>query len=111
MYLLVHVWKVKPAWRALSAKKRREFTAQVNEGVAHTIAEGAELVGFAANDAETPHRADYDFIATWRLPERNGALELEEAMAQVGWHTYFEQIEARGEVVEPAALLERIAKL
>ncbi len=60
---------------------------------------GVEVLGFAANDADTPLSAGYDFLAAWRMPSKEAAQRFERFVEGAGWHEYFEQANARGPVM------------
>lgn len=50
-------------------------------------------------------RADFAYLAAWRMPSKETACRLETAVTEYGFHTYFEQVNARGEIVPPDAEL------
>lgn len=105
MYLYVELWKPKPAWRALSAQEREQFIAGTVPALEELGKAGVEIVGFALNDPDTAHRADYVYMAAWRMPSRELAVQLERAVIDYGFHEYFEQVNARGEIRAPEAVL------
>jgi hypothetical protein len=109
MYIYVELWKPRAAWHALGAAERRTFVDGIGPSVGQLTDDGIELVGFAVNDDDTEHRADYPWIAVWRMPTRELAVVLERAVIDFGFHEYFEQVNARGAIVAPDAVLAAMA--
>lgn len=105
MVLYVELWKSKPAWRALDRASREQFVAGLGPAIAELTSAGVELIGFAANDADAPHRADYDWMALWRMPTQDLARVFEDAVESSGFHDWFEQVNARGVLIAPEAAL------
>ncbi len=111
MYLYVELWRPKAAWLALPVEERREYLSAVGPSIEELLGTGIELVGFAVADEEAPHDAGYRYMAAWRMPSRKHAQRLESAVDAAGWHRYFAQVNARGELLEPAAALEDMTAL
>lgn len=109
MYVYVELWKPRDAWRALGAAERRAFVDGIGPAVGQLTGAGIELLGFAVNDDDTTHRADYAWIAVWRMPTKELALALEQAVTDYGFHELFEQVNARGTIVAPDAVLAAMA--
>jgi hypothetical protein len=109
VYLYVELWKPRAAWRALGAAERRQFVDGIGPSVGQLTEAGVELLGFAINDDDTEYRADYPWIAVWRMPTKALAVTLEKAVIDYGFHTYFEQVNARGTIVPPEAVLAAMA--
>jgi len=101
MYLYVELWKARPAWLALSAAQRADYMKQVEPAIGQLLGAGIELLGFALADADTLHDADYTYLAAWRMPSRELAVLLEQAVDGASWHVYFEQVNARGPIMAP----------
>ena len=102
MYLYVELWKARPAWLALSREQRGAWMDNLLAGLQEQLRSGVEVVGFARSDADTPLSAGYDFLAAWRMPSREAAEGFERFVEVAGWHEYFEQVNARGAVMETA---------
>jgi hypothetical protein len=100
MYLYVELWNARPAWRALPLAEREAFFTTVGQRLEAELAAGSELVGVAVNDAATPRRADYQFLAVWKLAEAR-VPDFEATWERIGWHDYFEQANARGALLAP----------
>ncbi len=69
-------------------------------GLQQQLQSGVEVVGFASNDGNTPHSSGYDFFAAWRMPNKEVAEQFEDFVGRAGWHKYFEQVNARGQIME-----------
>ena len=96
MYLYVELWKARPAWLALSREQRGAWMDKLLAGLQEQLRSGVEVLGFAANDADTPLPAGYDFVAAWRMPSKEAAESFERFVEGAGWHDYFEQVNSRG---------------
>ncbi len=105
MYLFVEKWKARPEWLALSQQEREEYVSKVGHAIKDLLKAGIEIMGFALNDPDTPHRADYRYFSVWKLPDKELVQKFEQAIEQSGWYQYFEQTNARGEFVQPDAAL------
>ena len=68
MYLYVELWKPRAAWSALPAAERDVFIQGIGGAVGGLTEAGIELLGFAFNDGDPAHRADYAWLAVWRMP-------------------------------------------
>ena len=110
MNLYVELWKPHPKWLGLSEQERRDYIQRVRTGIKHLTDTGAELVGFAINDEDTPYRSDYRYLAVWKMPDREQVDLLEQTLEEAGWHEHFEQVNARGAMVPPPeALADMVA--
>lgn len=110
MHLYVELWKARPAWLSLSADDRTAYVAQLGPAIGQLLGAGIELVGFAIADADAPHPSGYPYIAVWKMPTLDLARALEAAVEGAGWHTYFEQINARGELMPAQDVLAHMAR-
>jgi hypothetical protein len=79
--------------------------AQLGPAIGELLGAGIELVGFALNDQDAPHRADYRYLAVWKMPSEELVHRLEAAIEQAGWHNYFEQVNAKGTIISPQEAL------
>ena len=111
MYLYIELWKARPAWLALSQGERATYMAQLGPGIEGLLQAGIEIVGWAVSDADTPYRADYQYLAAWKMPDRSAVQLLEQTVAQAGWYGYFEQVNARGELVSPGVVIGDMVSL
>ena len=99
MYLYVELWTPKSSWLELSAEERESYFEAVGSDIESLTEEGIEVIGFAINDEGTPQRIDHRYLAAWTMPSEDHAETLEEAVAEAGWYEYFDQINARGELI------------
>ena len=105
MYLYIELWKAKSEWLELSQKEREEYMSQLGPAIEGLTKAGVEVVGWGLNDAETPYRGDYRYLAVWKMPDKELVRKFEEAVEQAGWHKYFEQINVRGELHTPETII------
>lgn len=101
MHIYAELWNARPAWKAMSREERSAYLQKVSQNVEALAERGIEPLYFALADPDVPLRADYAYIAVWRMPNEEAARELERNVEQVGWHEYFEQVNARGKSVPP----------
>lgn len=99
------------AWVDLSKEERQQYLEKVGASIKKLTDEGAEAVGAAINDDDTPHRSDHRYIAVWKMLSSEHVEMLEESIEQAGWHNYFEQVNARGELIAPPEALKDMAHL
>ncbi len=111
MYLYIELWKPQPAWHALSTEERSQYMATIGPSLQQLVDDGLELVGFGLNEEETPNRADYRYVAVWRVKNRKTALLLENVVREAGWHDYFEQVNVRGRELSLIAALNDMVAL
>lgn len=101
MYLYVELWKPRQKWLEMSEKAREEYVAGIGPDIERLTNQGVEILGFAVNDEETPHRAEYRYLAAWKMPDKSLVEDLEAAVEAAGFHDYFEQVNARGGLMSP----------
>lgn len=101
MHLYVELWNARPAWSNLDQAGREAYIASIGPGMQELLARGIELFGFAVNDEDTPLRSPHQYLAVWRMADASQATELEATVEAAGWHDYFEQVNARGELLSP----------
>ncbi len=99
MYLYVELWNVTQEWMDLSKEERSDFFDKAGSGIQEMLNNGVELTGWAMNDEHTPYRSDYRYMAVWKLASLEAVEELERAVADSGWHKYFSQVNARGQII------------
>jgi hypothetical protein len=99
MFLYVELWKARTSWSALSPDERTAYVNGLGPAIERLLQDGVELVGFALNDRDTPHRAPYQYIAVWKMPDARQVTALETAVENAGFHDYFEQVNARGNLI------------
>ena len=110
MYLYVELWTARPEWLALSEGERRAFIDSVGGSIGSLVAMGAEPIGTALDDADTPLATGHRFLCAWRMPSKAVAEKLEEEVEKSGWHRYFDQVNARGPILDMDATLEAMVR-
>ena len=99
MCYFIEEWKHRPAWIAMSPEDRGKFLFDLAPVIQRLVDEGAELLGYCVDGA---HHGDMSrFLRIWRVPDQGFAGRIEAALAETGWHTFFEPGESRGEVLTP----------
>lgn len=110
MYLYVELWKFRPAWLELPTDDRKIWMDKLLAGLQQQLESGVEVVGLITNDSDTPHSSGYDFMAVWKMPDKDTAVRFEKFVEESGLHVYYEQVNTRGEVMDMdsvvAALLD-----
>jgi hypothetical protein len=105
MFLYLELWNVRPAWLALAHDEREAFMARAGATVGELLAEGIEIVGWGMNEPTTVARAPYDFFAVWRMPSAELMDRFAQTVDALNWRTYFEQVDLRGALVMPDAVI------
>lgn len=111
MYLYIEQWNVTQKWMDLSKEDRRAYFDKVGAGLQQLVDAGVENVGWAMNDEHTPYRSDYRYIAVWKVPSLDYVEKMERAVADAGWHDYFNQVNARGQIIPLDEAVENIINL
>ncbi len=104
MHLYVELWKAKSIWLALSDEARQRYIEGIGPKIEGLLKDGVDIVGFSLVDDDTPHRADYRYLAVWKMPSRALVEQFEASFEKGGFHDYFEQVNACGELVSPVAV-------
>lgn len=110
-HLYVELWTPKQTWLDLSKEERQEYFNKVGGEMQKLANEGIKVLGFAINDKETPYRSKHQYVAVWQMPSKKHVEMLEESVSQTGWYNYFEQVNARGELIPPPVALENMLRL
>lgn len=100
MYFYVELWKFRPAWLELTPEERAAWMDTLLGGLQQQLESGVEVVAFAANDRDTPHSSGYDFLAVWKMPNKESAVRFENFVEASGLHRYYEQVNTRGSMME-----------
>ncbi|MCJ8150285.1 DUF6616 family protein [Shinella sedimenti] len=95
-YYLAELYSPRPAWLALDQASRGEFFETVGAGMAPLIARGIEPLASGEVESTALHSASQQFFALWRAPDQASMDALLSAIADTGWHEYFETINATG---------------
>lgn len=105
MYLFIELWKPKQAWLDLPQDKRAEYMQQLGPAIQQLTEAGMEIVSWSLNETDTPQGTDHTYIAAYKFPSKEIALQMEAAVEGAGWYNYFEQINAKGELNSPDAVI------
>jgi len=100
MYYYVEHWRPRKKWLGLTPEDRGKFMFDLSPTVQRLMDDGIELVGYLIQEG-AGGRSDFRFLRVWRMPERQFAQRIEEALEKAGWHEFFEQSSPGGEVVTP----------
>ncbi|MEQ8344967.1 MAG: hypothetical protein RIB84_24740 [Sneathiellaceae bacterium] len=103
--LFVELYSYRPAWRALSERQRQDFATGILAAVQGLTEQGVEVLGWGMNAPATDRRAPYDFFCAYRVPSADFQRGFEAAIAESGWHDYFDQVAVSGDILAPADLL------
>ena len=96
MYLYLELWSAREPWLRMSKDERKAFFKSVESVVAEMGESGSEMIAVALNDDDTDRRADYEYLALWRMPDKETALEFERIIGGLGWYELFHQENMRG---------------
>ncbi|REJ77854.1 MAG: hypothetical protein DWQ47_15950 [Acidobacteria bacterium] len=100
MYIYVELWKFRQKWLDLSAEDRNAWMSELGVTIQQLLGEGVEAVGFAINDEDTPHTSGFDYLAIWKMPDKEMVKKFERAVEESGLHDYYEQVNTRGEQLD-----------
>jgi hypothetical protein len=110
MYLYVELWSARPAWLALSPEERAAYMDGIGPAIGQLLEAGIELLGFAVADQDALLASKHVYVGAWRMPSREHAILLEQAVDGARWHEYFEQVNARGAIMDPADALAHMVR-
>jgi hypothetical protein len=105
MYIYVELWKFRPAWLELAQDDRKSWMDKLLAGLQQQLESGVEVVGFVSNDSDTPHSSGYDFLAVWKMPNREAARKFEQFVESSGLHEYYKQVNTRGQTMDMEAVV------
>lgn len=109
MYLYIELWKSRPKWSELSQDERKSWMDDLVAGFPELFESGVEPIGLAFNDADTSHSSGYDYLAVWKMPNKEVALQFENHVENLGFHDFFEQVNTRGKVAEMEEIVAAMA--
>jgi hypothetical protein len=111
MYIFVECWRSRPEWMALTVEARAAYMAELGKGIAELLKSGAEIITWSINEPDTDQRSPYDYLAVWKFPTREHAMEFEKIVRQSGWYNYFDQVNLRGSISTPNHSIEHMVGL
>lgn len=101
-YILTEIWKARPSWLALSQEDRQQFFGEkIGPFIMSLVEQGAEFLACAINDNTGPERMDYQYMAVWKLPDKDFSDRLEAGAKDAGFLDYFEQVNFSGSIITP----------
>ena len=104
---MVEQWNPNSKWLGASPFEREGFMKAVGNAMKSLSEQGVEIISWNANDLDTSRRAEFAFFAVWRFPSIELARTFESAVAQSGWHEYFDHQNLRGKSESPEAIIGR----
>ncbi|MGB3850568.1 MAG: DUF6616 family protein [Tunicatimonas sp.] len=108
MRYFIELWKAKDAWNQLSKEERTNYVSQVGQHMGKLVADGMEVVTWAANDPATTYRAGYDFFSVMKFPNQEMVQSFEALVEGAGWYQYFEQVNLSGAGSTPEAVMQQM---
>lgn len=111
MSFYIEHWKPRPKWLQLTPEDRGKFLFDVSPVIQGLADAGAELIGYLINEQDSNDWKEGGFLRVWRMPEREFAQRIEDALERAGWHEFFEPGHARGEVLAPQVAIPYLVKL
>lgn len=96
MHVVVELWKARPGWFRRTPDERAEYFETVLPHLRQVLADGAELVSIGAVDVDrrAHGQPDYDYWAIWRFDDQDHLLDFTHVLETVGWHEFFERVNA-----------------
>lgn len=111
MYWYVEAWRAKTAWLEMTASERQEFANKVKTLVDSLASNDLKLLGCVITDADTELHGGYQYAAVWQGTDRSEIAKIENGTAQIGWHTYFEQINHGSELATAEEVIGHMLQL
>lgn len=107
MYLYIEKWLAKPAWKGLSSAEKNKYLSQVKPVIRSFIElDGVKLLGLTRNSYAYPKPSEYAYAAIWLMPSVEVCQLMEEAVEELDWHRYFDQINFRGPKIDGEEIME-----
>jgi hypothetical protein len=111
MEIFIELWKAKDAWKALSTSDREAYVAQIGPVMKDLISRGVIIEAWGINDDDSPFRADYNYFAVTKFPDKAILNEFKSIVEQANWYEYFEQVNITGEVLTPEEVIGKLMQL
>jgi hypothetical protein len=111
MYFYIEHWKPRPKWLQLTPEDRGKFLFDVSPAMQGLADAGAELIGYLINEQDANDWQEGGFLRVWKMPEREFAQRIEDALEKAGWREFFEPGPARGEVLTPQVAIPYLVKI
>ena len=110
MKTYIELWKAKGAWLNLSKEERGNYMNGLGPAIQQLLDNGVQIISWGVNEDPTK-RVDYDFFAVWTFPNTESAKQFEQLVEQVGWHNYFDQVNAMGDASSPQDVIPKMINL
>jgi hypothetical protein len=105
MITYIELWTAKEAWIKLSREERANYMAGLGPAIQGLLDSGVQIVSWGHNDPATFNKVKYDYFAVWTFPSTEATVDFEKMVESVGWHNYFDQVNARGTASTPQEIL------
>ncbi|MBO9519726.1 MAG: hypothetical protein J7493_16825 [Porphyrobacter sp.] len=96
-HYLTKLYTPKPEWGALTREERENFFITAGMALPDLLAQGVEVIAIGRIDQSKRESAPQSFFAVWRCPNSETLDALVSGSVLVGWHDYFETVNAAGE--------------
>lgn len=111
MYFFVKMWTPKPAWFALEGSERASFIDHAKSSMRLLESKGIENISwFKIDQRVTQYDSGHAFCTLYRMQTQDAVTLLHKAMMELGWYTYFEQINATGETASQEEVMAALVK-
>lgn len=111
MDMFIGLWRVKPAWLALTKPARVAYLTGLAVQMGATVRDGAKVVAWGSLEREVDAAQGFDYYAVWKFRSRDAALDYERKLAAHGWGDYFDYLTMRGAMQTPLDVLTRTINL
>jgi hypothetical protein len=101
-------WKARQTWLDMGQEARGAYMAQLGPAIQQLGEQGAEIITWGVNDAETFNRLDQEFFAIWKFPTEELANQFEELVNGAGWYNYFHQVNIKGSPATPTDIIGKL---
>jgi hypothetical protein len=108
MITYIELWKAKQAWNDMSKEERENYTNGLGPAIQQLLDNGVQIVSWGVTEPSTVRKVDYDYFAVWTFPNAESAREFEKMVESVGWHNYFDQVNASGMATSPQEVIGKM---
>lgn len=109
MHIFIELWTMNAAWARLDRKQREALVASLGASTGAIVAaESIEALGWGFSDTTVDHPEGHQCFAVWRAPTNIALQRLAQAIIDGGWYRYADQINVRGELQPPEAVIGRL---
>ena len=111
MITYIELWSARQAWLDLPQQERVNYLTALAPAIQQLLDEGVQIVSWGSNEASTFSKVAYDYFAVWTFPTMESARSFEKLVAGAGWYTYFDQVNASGNLSTPQEVIEQLIAL